>query len=289
MIVARISGGLGNQMFQYALGRHLAIRNNTILKLDVTSFDSYEWHKYSLNYLNIQEDFANNIEIKQFKQNHSTYFSKIFQRIWMNLTDKTFFREAGLEFNADVFNLSGDIYLEGYWQSENYFKSIKDVLDAEFTARVEVPERDLSLLNEIVSPNSVGLHVRRGNYASVPEVTKTHGLIDIDYYRTAVDIIKSKISAPVLFIFSDDIYWAKNNLSFDIPHFYVESNSERPAVDDLRLMSSCQHNIIANSTFSWWAAWLNKNENKLVIAPKRWFNDLSISSRDIIPSNWIKL
>jgi len=275
MIIIQLKGGLGNQMFQYAMGRRVAHANNTDLKLDISWFNNigvnYTPRKYSLQPFNIIENFASINEIKALKRG----------RIH-NLTKRILTKER----------FSNNVYLSGYWQNEKYFKDIEDIIRKEFTLKKPIRNKYIDLINHT---NSVSLHIRRGDYVINPEYRKTLGACPLSYYHKAIRNILNFVTHPHFFIFSDDIKWAKNNLKFKHPVTFV-SNKEQYLLkntntdyEDLILMSKCKHNIIANSSFSWWGAWLNSNPDKIVIAPKKWFNDLSLTNKDLIPELWMKI
>ncbi|MHC1697482.1 MAG: alpha-1,2-fucosyltransferase [Geobacteraceae bacterium] len=178
--------------------------------------------------------------------------------------------------------------MDGYWQSEKYFAAIRALLKNEFTLRVPLDGDDLQLAEKIRTCNAVSLHVRRGDYLTNPQAAKHHGTCDRDYYDQAVSFIKQKIPAARLFIFSDDPQWSEANMSYDLPTTIVSKTDGTTEGRDLTLMSSCRHHIIANSSFSWWGAWLGDNPEKLVIAPMHWFNDPARSTGDLIPEGWLR-
>ena len=133
------------------------------------------------------------------------------------------------------------------------------------------------------------MHIRRGDYVSNPTTNKLHGTCSLEYYHNAVDIIAAKVSNPHFFIFSDDHEWARNNFKIDYPLTFVAHNNAGKNYEDMRLMSLCKHHIIANSSFSWWGAWLGSNPKKIVCAPRGWFKDKSLNTNDIIPSDWSRI
>ncbi|NTV98925.1 MAG: alpha-1,2-fucosyltransferase, partial [Chlorobiaceae bacterium] len=182
-------------------------------------------------------------------------------------------------------------WIEGYWQSEKYFDAISRDIAREFRIITPLSPKSTETKKLIGSTESVSVHVRRGDYVAEDYRGRIHGPLKISYYAEALDIIAQKKRSPHLFIFSDDIPWVKENLRFDFPARYVDHNDERSGFEDLHLMSLCRHNIIANSTFSWWGAWLNRNPTKIVIAPKQWFPDPKMNSltSDLIPDSWIRL
>ena len=202
------------------------------------------------------------------------------------------FQYAGSTFNKDFNNLSNNTLLEGYWQSEQYFADQHKIIRERFRFKSKISEKNREILNRIVDSNSVSVHIRRGDYAINSVINNIHGLMGKEYYNQSIALLSSKITKPVLFFFSDDINWAKtsfNQLCNSYDTFFINHNTGKDAFEDMRLMSNCKHNIIANSSFSWWGAWLNKNPEKIVIAPQLWFNDASIDTKDLIPETCIRL
>lgn len=293
MIIVKLSGGLGNQMFQYAAARSLAEKRSTILKLDITGYDHDKLRKYGLHCFQIKEHLATQTEIGAIRGSQS-----IFARIKRKVSSKIVFKGSGyrrwiferhFHFDPDILSAPNDVYLEGCWQSERYFADISDVLRHEFVVRYKPDPQNQKLADLIQCADSVSLHVRRSDYIYDSITNKTHGTCGKDYYERSVNYIASHISSPNLFIFSDEPQWAKDNLKFDLPKTFVDCNDDSRNYEDLRLMSLCKHNIIANSSFSWWGAWLNSNANKIVVAPKKWFNDNTRNTKDLIPEQWVRL
>jgi len=185
--------------------------------------------------------------------------------------------------------LPDNIYLEGYWQSEKYFKHIESIIRNDFTYINETDSDNLKILNRIKGSESIAIHFRRGDYINNRKTNEVHGICSMEYYNSAVDYIAQKVSSPYFFIYSDDIEWVKRNLSIKYNKMFVDINTPEKASNDLRLISNCKHQIIANSSFSWWGAWLNQNPEKIVIAPKKWFMDEKRNTSDLIPEKWIRL
>ena len=158
----------------------------------------------------------------------------------------------------------------------------------QFTLKNEIHPKTQQYKQEIIATESVSLHVRHGDYVTNADTNSFHGVCSLDYYKNAVSKIKQEMPLP-FFIFSDDIIWAKENLDFIGNMTFIEYNGATPDHEEMYLMSLCQHNIIANSSFSWWGAWLNQNPNKIIIAPQNWFNDVSLDTKDLIPNEWIRL
>lgn len=291
MIIVKIIGGLGNQLFQYATGRHLAIVQNTILKLDVSGFRDHDQRQYALSHFNIQEIFASDQEIKQLIVPKQTTIGRALHNIFHNhpKKPKSYIRVKSPCFNPNILKLPDNVYLEGYWQSEKYFSESSEVIRSEFSLKEKQSGRNKKMAEHILSTQSVSIHIRRGDYVSDPKTSQTHGTCSLDYYQRCIQEITEKIANPNFFVFSDDIEWCRENLKISFPAEFIDHNSVENAHEDLRLMSLCKHNIIANSSFSWWAAWLNPNKEKLVFAPKKWFNTDKYIMEDIIPQEWSKI
>ena len=298
MVSVELIGGLGNQMFQYAIGRRLSLEKNTELKLDISPFSTYNVHKYELKNFNILEKFCENAEIEEFqllKMNHP--LKKIYRSILWRLKNKknlkfNLIKEPNFHYDDNILNnLQGNIYLSGYWQSEKNFTSIEHILREEFRPRIP-----LSLESKVVEKNvndseyeSVSIHIRRGDYITNPKANVVHGVLPLDYYHRAINLIEERIDNPFYYIFSDDPEWVQHNLKINKKCYYVAHNGAEKSYEDMYLMSQCKHNIIANSTFSWWGAWLNNNSQKIVIAPQKWFATSNFNTRDLIPDSWIRL
>ena len=295
MIIIRIFGGLGNQMFQYAMGRAVAYRNNLELKLDISYFEKQTLRSYGLNHFNIQADIATKEEIQRFKLRREQLIARAVnktRRILLPWYKQKVIKERGFLFDPDIMKIKGSMYLNGYWQSEKYFIDIADSIRREFTVKDRPDEVNTMLLERIDSANAVSLHVRRRDYVSNPRTRNIHGVLDIDYYISALDLITQQNKDAHVFVFSDDIPWARENFKISLPVDFIDYNGIDKDYEDLRLMSHCKHHIIANSTFSWWGAWLVENPNKLVVAPKKWFSDMEMVRKgeiDIIPEGWIQL
>lgn len=293
MIIVKIIGGLGNQMFQYALGRALAHKNNTELKLDISDFrDRYKLHSYSLKHLNIGEKIASIKEIELLKTGSKSRILspllKIFKKIPGRNATGSHIMEKKFSFDASILSLGDNIYLDGYWQSEKYFINIQDIIRREFQIKTPPDPNNDSMIKRIETTDAVAVHIRRGDYVSNSKTNSIHGSASLEYYTKAAKIMMDATNAPTFFIFSDDPQWVKENLRLPSSIIYADHNGPEKNYEDLWLMSLCKHHIIANSTFSWWGAWLAKNENQKVIAPLKWFNN-DTDTRDLIPSRWERI
>ena len=281
MIITKIKGGLGNQLFQYAVGRAVALHHKVPLKLDTTIFETYKLHNgYRLDQFAIQAEIAADNEIINLKGRNNVLFSAL--RKAGLVKRKSYFKEKRSSyFDASVFK-NNSVYLDGYWQNELYFSNIRELLLQELSPNNSMNDLGFAYLDSIKKSNSVSLHVRRGDYVNLKNIN----VLDVDYYMKAAEYIGKNVEKPTFYIFSDDLEWCKSSLTFLGDCIYVERTQTE--IDDLKLMSFCQHNIIANSSFSWWGAWLNQNPNKTVIAPKDWLlNDPG--SSNVILSDWVKL
>jgi len=285
MIISQINGGLGNQMFQYATARTIAHLNKTLIKLDVSSFEKTKLRSFDLLCFNADIKFATKQEIENLLPAHN--FEKAFQ-YFSPLKRRSYYREKGFCFDEKVLGLGKNVYLKGYFQSEKYFLPASDVIKADFTFKNDIVKDLQEFSISLKNMNSVSVHIRRGDFSKDLPTKDYHGVLNLDYYKSAIELIKSKISHPTFYFFSDDINWVKENLSIPGSTF-VSGNITQSHFEDLYLMSQCNHNIIANSSFSWWGAWLNNNPSKIVIAPEKWFNKGPQDTEDLIPKNWIRL
>lgn len=291
MVITRIWGGLGNQLFEYAAGRRLALANDDQLKLDISHYQISS-RPYKLNKFNIVEDIALPMEVQRLTgmKDHSSMPARIRRRLMRYLPTRrtAIIVERSSGFRPEVLSATGDAYMDGYWQSELYFKDIEHIIRGEFRLKDPPGAINRTVGAAISECESVSLHVRRGDYVSNPLYNQVHGTCPLEYYEAAVELIAKEVKDPHFFVFSDDLEWTKRNLMLGYPAAYPH-NGEENDYEDLRLMSLCKHHIIANSSFSWWGAWLSANPNKVVIAPKRWFNDPRKDPSNIVPSSWRRI
>lgn len=296
MIVAQLRGGLGNQMFQYAFAKNIAATNKTQLILDTSYLQSKlpfkKWAtpmQYELKIFNIKAALSTNF----INSNLWLYpFAKaeyIVKELWKKKRFQ-FVQEKQFNFDETLFKSGDDSFLIGNFQSESYFKNIAQELRNDFIFLPELDNKNQEWMTEIKSKNSVSIHIRRGDYLSIAKNAQKFISLPLEYYKNAISKIADQVTNPVFYIFSDDVQWVQQNLKLDFPTFFITNNhTPATAYIDMQLMSACKHHIIANSTFSWWGAWLNPNSDKIVIAPKQWFSDTTINSKDICPLEWIKL
>ena len=277
-----IDTGLGNQMFQYALGRSLSLRQRRPLILDTSLLSQEPDWGFDLRHFRLGQQRVRNwpflpwiIRVKLLRVLASPVMEVVG---WIN--------EPRLQFSPEVLETDQPCILNGYWQSERYFDSISDKLREDFTIVTAQDARSAECQRRIRSVKSIGLHVRRGDYVTVPSCNAFHGTCSKDYYDAALRLILPRLGRDVeLFVFSDDMKWARENIQYAPPTTYVDWNQDR-SYEDMRLMSSCRALIMANSSFSWWAGWLNARPDKLVVAPRQWYRAPGAVS-DLPLSPWL--
>jgi hypothetical protein len=311
VIITHLIGGLGNQMYQYAMGRHLAELNSTVLKLDVTGFEKYKHRVYGLSCFRIAEKFATVEEVRTLSKKRWFEKSKTFGNLKRRLRLKTvssenlnlrnfIVKEKPFYYEPEILDMRGNIFLKGHWESYQYYEPIREILLKEFA--IKYPQDDLNkrLSERILSTHSVGLHVRRGDKASEPSARRIHGACSVEYYNKAIEYVMQRVAGTEIYVFSDDMAWARKNIKAGAPVYFVDHNDASKDYEDLRLMSQCRHNIIANSSFSVWAAWLNTNKEKIVIGPKSFYTEdkqskieelITNPARRVqsMPEDWVKL
>jgi hypothetical protein len=277
LVLVRLEGGLGNQMFQYALGRHISIRRQEELVIDLTVLTrARSIRKYELDCFNITGRLINDVSVL-----------KDLSILWI-------VRELSFGFDSQVLDtVCPNVMLHGLWQTPRYFEAISGVVKNDFSFTFTLSPIFEGLSREFIAGNSIGVHVRRTDYLDT-----TYGMyvLDSTYYDRALAYMADIVSDPVFLIFSDDIEWCRRSLCIPYRHILVPHSDH--GREHLQLMARCRHFIVANSTFSWWAAWLGAAPDKIVVAPQRWFasegawNSRAMSfirSDDIIPKEWKRL
>jgi len=297
MIIVSLFGGLGNQMFQYACGKSVASRLGVELKLDVSLVQdraerkNFTYRDYELGVFKIKEEIATIEEVRQYIPNlwNSKLYLKQLYKLKRFFNGNSFYNEK-LKFiyNKDIEQVKDNTYLYGYFQTEIYFKTLRNELLQIFRIQQEIDLINSSLISQMKSENSISIHVRRGDYLNSP-----FEILDIqNYYQKAIEFIQKEINSPVFYIFTNDYLWVEKNFELlNIKKTIVKINSGNQSYLDMILMSNCKHNICANSSFSWWGAWLNTNPSKIVIAPDRWFKNAEYvnSISDLLPKGWITI
>ncbi len=296
IIVAKIFGGLGNQMFQYAFGASLAKMHNAELLVDVRSCIN-STRGFMLSNFNITAKIASEDDLTKFNDVAKLgrnplidFLSSPFKYLKYMIQHNCRIPERVYVYSDRHSCFNGSAYIYGAWQSPKYFHDIKNEIFKEYTLKNAIDDVNLQTLENITKTDSVSIHVRRGDYVG-EKYKNDFAHLDINYYMDSIKYMKDRYPNAVFFIFSNDIDWCKSNFGNSDNFQYVDQNNEQTGYIDMYLMSQCKHNIIANSTFSWWGAWLNKNENKIVICPSEWFgpNLKHQSIKDLYEEDWIKL
>ena len=267
-VIANIIGGLGNQMFQYAASYALAKKNGLELKVDLDDYHTFRDRNFELPYaFDLKFSIASKKDVKNLIGVHSNiYLRRFLYRVGYR---KNMLREKPYVLNKDFFDITNSIYLEGYWQNYNYFDSIKKDIRQQFKFKCLKNEEISFFFQKYKKKNVISMHVRKSDYINNKKNTHLFFNLTNNYYLQAVNFFKLKVSNPHFLIFSDDVNWVNNNINLQNTSYEILKPSLSPA-KDMALMSLCNHNIIANSTFSWWAAWLNSSVNKIVITPQKW-------------------
>ncbi|HSE61519.1 MAG TPA: alpha-1,2-fucosyltransferase [Candidatus Saccharimonadales bacterium] len=294
MIIVKMMGGLGNQMFQYATARRMAAKNNTKLLLDTTGYANMAAgdtpREFELDVYAITGTVATpeQLVLVQPPEAARSFTDKVMRKFGIGKVWTM--GEGDPVLNPYVMTAPNNTYLIGWWQNEKYFEDIRDVILDEFTPKAPPSEPNQKYLDQITKSNAVAIHVRRGDYVTNQNANVFHGLAPIDYYKESIKYMQEHTDTPRFFVFSDDIAWCRENLPLGNDAVFIEGNGGKQAYEDIRLQQACKHNIIANSSFSWWGAWLNENKGKVVIAPKVWFQDQDANSKtQIVPERWVRI
>lgn len=289
MIIVKLMGGLGNQMFQYALGRRLAHDIGCKLKLDVSNYSEYRDRSFQLHYFNIRAAVATKRELDiVFGRGLGGRLFSYVVKCAPSLCPEVI-HEKGQRFDRSILISARRTYLSGFWQSEEYFRDIAEIIRGDFTLKEPPDPLNAGMLKKIQDCNAVAVHIRRGDYVADSHARTILGTMPTEYYRQAMERMAKQVQDPHFFVFSDDSPWVKCNFDLPFPMTIVDHNPTERAHLDLFLMSQCRHQIISNSTFGWWGAWLNISSDKIVLAPKVWFRDEDYDSRDVIPAGWVRI
>jgi hypothetical protein len=290
-IIIRLQGGLGNQLYCYAAARALSLNTNKELLIDARPIKGEGPNRqYDLSVFDIKEKHVSGLTSWITGWVASVRLGKLFKVLFPLAWNFKIIRDKEEGFDASLSNpYRGTIILQGYWQSFKYFDNEDKILKKELTIKNEPDAINKNWIAELHEEESVALHVRRGDYVNNPTANAIHGTCTPEYYEKAIKLIFEKVENPSFYIFTDDPEWAENNISISAPTKVIKHNLGKSDYEDLRLMSHCKHFIIANSSFSWWGAWLSNNSSKIIIAPSKWFSIDSIPSDDRIPASWIRL
>lgn len=296
MLIVNLIGGLGNQMFQYAFGRSLAqeLKREVFFDvkglLDRTPKENFTYRDFELHIFDAQVAVASDELLRPFTFKPKSLPNRIYYKLLRKLKRVQHYKQVQpFIYESAVWSTSPNTYFDGYWQTEKYFQKHEQVIRRSFTFKSPLVGKNKQLAQQMQVENAVAIHVRRGDYVSNQHINGVHGTCSPAYYQAAVSLIANKITDPKLYVFSDEPEWVAQNMLFDYPVTYISHNTGANSFEDMRLMSLCKHNIIANSSFSWWGAWLNANPTKIVVAPSQWMQSLDVSNGDLIPKEWILL
>lgn len=291
MIIVKLQGGLGNQMFQYAAGRRLAELHRVPLKLDLgflldrTPRADFVFRDFALDIFPIDGEILTPDDRRGIDLCNSP-LARLLGKFKTTRRPFSIIREPHFHFHRQLLEAPDNAYLDGYWQSEKYFQDIEAVIRKDFSFKSAPGPQSQAYAGKISAVNSVCLNVRRGDFVSNPTANKLHGFLGLDYIKKCLRILSERVANPCFFVFSDDVQWCRENIRMEYPCTVIPHDL---AGEHLYLMTLCRHYIIPNSTFAWWAAWLNTNPEKLVLAPEKWFNDPEYDTRDLLPSSWLKV
>jgi hypothetical protein len=293
MILIKLQGGLGNQMFQYAFASILAHKNNTNVVLDGRFFERVEKipgftpRTFELAHFNNSYIWASASDVIYFQQ--IDVINKFKKKLGLNYPK--IYKEPSFGFQAAALLIKTPVYLKGYFQSYKYYTGYEDFIRTIFSFPIDrLDERNKGLLVKIKSSNCIAVHIRRGDYVNDEITADYHGSCSLDYYSASIKLMVSNNKEFTFVFFSDDSDWVRRQFE-DLPYskIFIDHNKEENSWIDMLLMSSCRHTVIANSSFSWWAAWLNPNPDKIVIAPKNWFKTKDLDTTTLLPEEWIKI
>jgi hypothetical protein len=276
MLIIKIHYGLGNQLFQYAFGRSLSLRKKIPFFLDVHFYRSQQQSSehprlYQLDQFNIKENIISDEDVSSFIN------PDFWQRRSANLgcLIKPYYKrrivyERGLSFDKHMWEVEDDVYLAGYWQDLRYFADVEDVIRKDLSFKNEAVGENKEMLSRLLNVESVGIHVRRGDYLTDEKTIELAGVADLPYYNGALSFMNAKLTNPQYFVFTDDPDWVRTHFDVEVQFELVTINGQDKGYEDLHLLSHCRHQVISNSSFGWWGAWLNNHPGKIVVAPKVW-------------------
>jgi hypothetical protein len=290
-VMVHLLGGLGNQMFQYAAARAVAVRCHAPLVLDASWLSDEAQRPLALRPFHIKAEILQSSapSLSPLNLGLQRFARRLDRRFAFRKLGAPVYREKSFGYDAGVRSRRAPVYLYGYFQSEKYFAGCRDVIFGDF--QVTTPPRPAAqkLLDRIEASDAICLHVRRGDYVTDPSANAFHGLCPPDYYRRGLDDVVRHLSRPECFVFSDDPHWVRENLKLSVPMTVVDIHGPGEAHEDLRLMAACHSYVIANSTLSWWGAWLGRRPGKRVVAPRQWFRSGSRDASDLVPDHWGRL
>jgi len=296
MIISKLISGLGNQLFQYTIGRHLSLTHQVPLKLDLSFFKDQKLRSYKLDHYNIQAETATEQDVESLTAiyQRKSLYAKIYRKVekWRPKNKRLYYKEdEWWIYEPGLLQASSPVYLNGYWQHYKYFENIDPRIREELTLKENELADAPAIVGEILgNESSVSLHVRRGDYITDRDAYNFMGVMPLAYYHQAINYIIAKGIKPSFYVFSDDLDWVKDNIQVNAPLTCVDLHGGQKDYVELDLMSKCRHNIIANSSFSWWGAFLNQNPGKIVIAPAQWVKPEDVNRKiELVFPTWTKI
>jgi hypothetical protein len=289
-VLVHLLGGLGNQMFQYAAARAVAVRSDAPLVLDASWLSDEAQRPFALRPFQIKADI---LQSAPSRSPFDLAFRRLARRMNRRFAPRKLgapiYREKSFLYDSTVQLRRAPVYLYGYFQSEKYFADCRDAIFEDF--QIAAPPRPAAgaLLDRIDTSDAVCLHIRRGDYVVDPAANAFHGVCPLDYYHRGLDDVARHLTRPECFVFSDDPAWVRENLKLGAPMTVVDIHGPGEAHEDLRLMAACHSHVIANSSLSWWGAWLGRRPGKRVVAPRQWFRSPSRDASDLVPDHWVRL
>jgi hypothetical protein len=292
VVAATLIGGLGNQMFQYAAARSLALRHGTDVVLDLSQLESRPpdvptVRRYELACFGVQARLAPRIRSKEPSLPGLAMRGRLVWRARRAFAPFTVLRQKSFDVSTAFFSAPDGTHLVGFWQSERYFRDHAEEIRRDFDLREPLDARAEELLGEIRTRRSLSLHVRRGDYAHDEQVRAFHGLLPPEWFARAVRDVVERVGDVHIYVFSDDPDWCRTGLRLPAPSTVVADVGGSCA--ELHLMSACRHHVVANSSFSWWGAWLDPRPDKVVVAPEPWVASPGVDTRHVVPDEWIRL
>jgi hypothetical protein len=289
-VIASIHDGMGNQMFQYAMAKALADRLGARLLLDLSAFAHEPPRPYALSHFAIRAGSASADEIRALRPesllSRAARAAGLRPRQRPRVNTPTYFYETKFyHYDPQVESLRAPIYLDGFWQSARYFERIKSELAEDFAIASPIDPGNVALLERVRSVEAICVHVRRGDY----QTDAIFHLLPLSYYEQAAELMRERVRAPVFVVFSDEPAWAHEHLRLPGEVIWTFDHGQRSAIEDMRLMLACKHFVIANSTFSWWPAFLSQHPTKVVVRPTRWFTNETWDADELREDSWISL
>lgn len=289
-VSVRLVGGLGNQMFQYAAARAVALRNQAPLALDLSWFGTDPDRQFALGPFNIEATVGAQTSVRP---GGAGLFARLGRRFARHLGrtrgGTPVFTEASFRYDPAIEDVAPPVALDGYFQSARYFDAVAGQIARDFTLREGASGVTADMLERIRASEAICVHIRRGDYVTNSAANAYHGTCSLAYYRDGLAQVSHGLDSPHCFVFSDDPVWVKENFHADLSVTVVDIHSTTQAHEDLRLMSACRRFVIANSSLSWWAAWLGAAQDKHVVAPKRWFSGSDNDISDLVPNDWLRV